>query len=439
MAKYASTLVNVARGWLGCNERDGSHKKIIDLYNSHKPLARNYKVKYSDEWCATFISACSVKAGMTDLIPTECGCQEQIELFKKKGIWVEDESVVPKPGWIVFYDWQGSGVGDNRGWADHVGIVESCDGTNIVIIEGNKGEAVARRTIKVNARYLRGYGVPKFDKESVKVPNEETKDTDRIIWDYLMSKIQNAYGVAGLMGNLYAESGLKSNNAQNSGNTRLGMTDDEYTLAVDNGSYTNFIRDSIGYGLAQWTYWSRKETLLNFAKSKKVSIGNLEMQLEYLVKEIKGYRTVYKAITEAKTVCEAADAVLTGYEKPADMSNAVMIKRARYGQKYYDKYASKTTTTTKPSTPANKVVATESAQSFDRNLAGSYKVTANSGLHLRSGAGVTKKSLVVLPKGTIVKNYGYYTEVLGTKWLYIQVTLNGVQYTGFSSSKYLKK
>lgn len=439
MAKYASDLINVAKEWLGYNEKDGSHMKIVNTYNDHKPLARSYKVTNKDSWCATFVSACSIKAGMTDIIPTECSCQRMIDLFKGINAWKEEDNYVPSSGDIIFYDWQDNNSGDNKGWSDHVGIVESCDGTNIIVIEGNKNDRVERRTIKVNAQYIRGYGVPKYDKESVKVPNEETKDTERIIWDYLMSKIQNAYGVAGLMGNLYAESGLKSNNAQNSGNTRLGMTDDEYTNAVDNGSYTNFIRDSIGYGLAQWTYWSRKETLLNFAKSKKVSIGNLEMQLEYLVKEIKGYRTVYKAINEARTVREASDAVLTSYEKPADMSNAVMVKRASYGQKYYDKYASKTTTTTKPSTPANKVVATESAQSFNRNLAGSYKVTANNGLHLRNGAGVTKKSLVVLPKGTVVKNYGYYTSVLGAKWLYIQVTYKGIQYTGFTSSKHLKK
>lgn len=438
MAKYVSTLLSIARGWLGCNEKDGSHKKIIDVYNAHTPLARGYKVKYTDAWCATFVSACSIKAGMTDIIPTECGCGQMIELFKQKGIWKEADNYVPSPGDIIMYDWDDSGSGDNIGWPDHVGIVESCDGTNIVIIEGNKSEAVARRNLKVNGKYIRGYGIPKFDKEPVKETEKSESEVEKIIWDYLMSQINNAYGVAGLMGNLYAESGLKSNNAQNSGNTKLGMTDAEYTSAVDNGSYTNFVKDSIGYGLAQWTYWSRKEALLNFAKSKKVSIGNLEMQLEYLVKEIKGYRTVYTAITGAKTVREASDAVLTGFEKPADQSNSVMVKRESYGKKYYDKYAFKPSTT-ESSTSAKKVVATDSAQSFDRNLAGTYKVTATSGLYMRHGAGVTKKKMVALPKGTAVKNYGYYTSVLGTKWLYIQVTYNGVQYTGFSSSKYLKK
>lgn len=66
-----------------------------------------------------------------------------------------------------------------------------------------------------------------------------------------MSKIGNAYGVAGLMGNLYAESGLRSNNLQNSFEKKLNMSDEAYTRAVDNGTYTNFINDSAGYGLAQ--------------------------------------------------------------------------------------------------------------------------------------------------------------------------------------------
>ena len=425
MAKYASTLISVAKLWLGHNEKDGSHKKIIDIYNAHKPLARGYKVKYDDEWCATFVSACAIEANMTDIIPTECSCEKMIELFKNLGTWKEADNYVPTAGSVIFYDWQDSGSGDNTGWSDHVGIVESCDGTNIVVIEGNKNEKVERRTIAVNGKYIRGFGVPKFDKES-------EKDVDKVIWDYLMSKFNNAKGVAGLIGNLYAESGLKSNNAQNSGNTKLGMTDEEYTQAVDNGSYTNFIKDSIGYGLAQWTYWSRKESLLNFAKSKNASIGNLEMQLEFLVKELKGYRTVYDTITKAKTVREASDAVLTGFEKPADMSYSVQLTRASYGLKYYEKYGPKDSVST------NKVVAKESAQKFDRNLAGTYKVTA-SNLHMRHGAGITKQSMVVLPKGTSVRNYGYYTSSLGTKWLYVQVTYKGVQYTGFCSSKYLKK
>lgn len=106
------------------------------------------------------------------------------------------------------------------------------------------------------------------------------------IWNFLKGKGLNNYGIAGLMGNLYAESGLKATNLQNSYEKKLGMTDDSYTTSVDNGDYTNFVCDSAGYGLAQWTYWSRKQNLLDFVRSKGKSIGDLETQLEFLWKEL---------------------------------------------------------------------------------------------------------------------------------------------------------
>jgi hypothetical protein len=162
MAKYASKVVEQAKKWIGCKESDGSFKEIIDTYNAHKPLARGYKVKYTDHWCATFVSAVAIKCNATDIIPTECGCEKMIELFKNKGIWREDESCTPEAGWIIFYDWQDSGLGDNKGWSDHVGIVEKVEGSTIYVIEGNYSEAVKRRTIKVNSRYIRGYGMPKY-------------------------------------------------------------------------------------------------------------------------------------------------------------------------------------------------------------------------------------------------------------------------------------
>lgn len=165
MAKYASKVVSQAKAWLGKKESNGSFKVIIDTYNSQKKLPRGYKVKYTDEWCATFVSAVAVKLGYTDIIPTECGCDKMIALFKQLGCWIENENRTPKAGEIIFYDWQDSGVGDNMGSADHVGIVETVSGGQIVVIEGNKGQAVARRYIKVNGKYIRGYGVPKYDTE----------------------------------------------------------------------------------------------------------------------------------------------------------------------------------------------------------------------------------------------------------------------------------
>ena len=174
MSKTANRVIEQARSWIGCKESDGSHKKIIDVYNSHKPLARGYKMKYTDEWCATFVSAVAIALGYTDIIPTECGCQKMIDLFKKLGAWVEDENRTPAPGEVIFYDWQDDGKGDNTGWADHVGIVEEVSNGTITVIEGNYQNAVGRRKIAVNYKYIRGYGVPKYDAEPV-APKTEAK------------------------------------------------------------------------------------------------------------------------------------------------------------------------------------------------------------------------------------------------------------------------
>ncbi|WP_458454844.1 GH25 family lysozyme [Methanobrevibacter sp.] len=160
--KSAHAVLNVAKSWIGYNESDGSHRKIIDVYNSHKPLARGYKMSYADPWCAAFVSSCAIKAGVTNILPTECECNNMIELFKKLGEWVENDAYVPKTGDVIFYDWEDSGYGDNTGSANHVGIVETCDGKTIIVIEGNISNTVGRRNIPVNGKYIRGYGVPKF-------------------------------------------------------------------------------------------------------------------------------------------------------------------------------------------------------------------------------------------------------------------------------------
>lgn len=163
------------------------------------------------------------------------------------------------------------------------------------------------------------------------------------IWSYLKGKGLNDYGIAGLMGNLYAESGLNSKNLQNTYEKSLGLSDAEYTAAVDNGSYTNFVKDKAGYGLAQWTYWSRKQNLLDFAKSKGKSIGDLDMQLDFLYKELsEGYKaSVLEVLCNAKSVLEASNVVLLRFERPADQGMAVQNKRASYGQRYYDQFATK--------------------------------------------------------------------------------------------------
>lgn len=169
---YAKDIVKQAEAWIGCKESNGTHKKIIDVYNAHKPLARGYKVKYTDAWCSTFVSAVAIKCGATGIIPTECGCEKQIELFKQLGSWVENENRVPAAGDIIFYDWEDNGTGDNKGFANHVGIVQKVVGSTIYVIEGNYSDAVGVRKIAVNAKYIRGYGVPKYAKEEKPMDNK---------------------------------------------------------------------------------------------------------------------------------------------------------------------------------------------------------------------------------------------------------------------------
>lgn len=155
-------FVTVARGYYGFSEMDGTHKQIVDLYNSHKPLARSYPLKYTDDWCAGYVSAMAIKCNLTDIIPTEVSCPKMITLFQNKGRWMEADSYTPKVGDIIFYDFDDSGAGDNTGNSDHVGIVVRVTDNIIRVIEGNMSDKVWHRDIAVNGKYIRGYGLPDF-------------------------------------------------------------------------------------------------------------------------------------------------------------------------------------------------------------------------------------------------------------------------------------
>ena len=194
-----------------------------------------------------------------------------------------------------------------------------------------------------------------FTEETTKIDTSkiDTSAADpQKMWNYFKSKGLNDYGIAGLMGNLYAESGLRACNLQNTYEKSLGMTDAEYTAAVDAGTYTNFVNDKAGYGLAQWTYWSLKQDMLNYFKNKKKSIGDLETQMEFLAHQLStSYTSVWNTLKTAKTVLEASNAVLLKFERPADQSAAVQNKRASFGQDYYNKYHKNETVVT-PTVPS---------------------------------------------------------------------------------------
>ena len=223
-------------------------------------------------------------------------------------------------------------------------------------------------------------------KEETTVP-VTGKDAEATIWEYLFAKLGNAYGTAGLMGNLFAESGLKPTNLQNTYEKKLNYTDTAYTAAVDDGTYDNFVKDCAGYGLAQWTYWSRKQGLLEQAKAEGKSIGDLGVQLDYIWKELsEGYSKLLKTLQTATSVTEASTAVLTQYERPADQGEAVQAKRAAFGQTYFDKYAPKPTHPERLTTGFYRVRKTWSDK---KSQLGAYRILSNA-------------------KGKVDKNPGYF-------------------------------
>ena len=169
-------VLNQARAWIGCKESNGSHKQIIDVYNSYTPLPRNYKVKYTDSWCMTLVSACFIKVGLADLCPLECSCGNAITKAKEMGIWQENDDITPNVGDLIMYDWD-----KKDGWPEHVGIVEAVSGNQITVIEGNKSDAVARRTITVGNVSIRGYVQPKYSGATATQPSQPSTGNENSV------------------------------------------------------------------------------------------------------------------------------------------------------------------------------------------------------------------------------------------------------------------
>ena len=168
--KYIDGII----AWKGMSRAKGTHKPIIDLYNTQKPLPRGYKVTYTDAYCATTVSAGAIKAGLQDIFPMECSCSKVIELAKKMGIWVENDAYVPSMGDLILYDWDDNGKGDNTGAPEHIGAVVSVTNKVIKVIEGNKGGNVDYREIPVNGKYIRGFVTPNFASKATKKEDPKT-------------------------------------------------------------------------------------------------------------------------------------------------------------------------------------------------------------------------------------------------------------------------
>lgn len=169
---------DMARSYIGCKESDGSFKPIIDLYNQISPLPRGYRMKYTDPWCAAFVSIVSANCGFLEIMPPECACDPMIALYKQLGRWEENDAYNAEVGDLIFYDWQDTGIGDNTGSSDHVGIVVGVQGTRLEIVEGNYSDAVQIRYIKKNSRYIRGFGTPAYSVLSDDNPEIPVDDGD---------------------------------------------------------------------------------------------------------------------------------------------------------------------------------------------------------------------------------------------------------------------
>ncbi len=158
--EYASTAMD----YLGTKQGSSKHREIVDIYNSYLPHPRGYALTVTAPWCAAFDSAIAILCDMTDIIPVECSCGEQIKLWQRIGRWEEDDAYRPGTGDLLYYDWGDDGKGDDTDAPDHVGIVVSVSDDTISVVEGNKGDShiVGLRHVPVNGRYVRGYGLPDF-------------------------------------------------------------------------------------------------------------------------------------------------------------------------------------------------------------------------------------------------------------------------------------
>lgn len=326
MSYSRQKVVDTVNGWEGKNEADGSYKSIIDTYNTltKEQLPRNTKMEYGWAWCACTWSAIAVYLKYLAIMPIEISCYYIIEAAKKMGVWEEDDAHVPAPGDAVLYDWDDSGKGDNTGNPDHIGTVVYVNQSAgyMVVMEGNYSNAVKKRTISMNGRYIRGFICPKYTSNEVSDPAQES------------------------------------------------------------GKSISTIAHEVIAG--QW--------------------GNGDARKKAL--EAKGYNY--------SEVQAEVNRILNG--------SAAQQKQEEQNQNQ---------------TVTKKVTATCYAAKKDTSLSGTYVTTAN--LYCRNDAGTNKKALCLIPKGTEVKNYGFYSTASGVKWLYIQFTMDGVQYTGFSSIEYLKK
>ena len=165
-------FIETLTGWNGAVRGDAVHKSIVRAYNSFLPHPRGHKLTYTDDYCAATVSAAAILCGLTDVIPIECSCGEQMRWYQAHGVWIEDDAHVPSVGEQIFYCWADGGdyaETDCTGAPYHTGIVTRLDGIRIEVFEGNKGakHECGYRTLEINGRYIRGFGCPQYPAKTV--------------------------------------------------------------------------------------------------------------------------------------------------------------------------------------------------------------------------------------------------------------------------------
>lgn len=152
-------------------------------------------------------------------------------------------------------------------------------------------------------------------------------ENERIIWDYMKEKGLTDAGVAGLMGNINGESSMESVVYQHACKETIGLTDKEYVEKTNDGSYKNFVHDGCGFGLVQWTYYSRKEA---FLKTCKEDIGDIKCQLKFIYKELKNdFPHVLNVLQKSDNLTECCHVVFDEYEGPHDESEPARYESAK--------------------------------------------------------------------------------------------------------------
>ena len=154
-------VLAAAAAMVGVKGGSAEHQRLVNDYNSVRPLPVGYAVKNSDDWCDIFTTVIFQREGLSDLIGRECGVERHIHIFKRLGIWNEDGNSTPKAGDIITFNWDQNSQ-QNDGWADHIGIVEKVENGIIHTIEGNSNNEVKRNTYRIGHGNIRGFASPRY-------------------------------------------------------------------------------------------------------------------------------------------------------------------------------------------------------------------------------------------------------------------------------------